>query len=153
MQKVKVTVSVWKDNKVVTMMSTNSQPSATGSVLRRQKDGSRIQICCPEAVKMYNCYMGEVDRGDQLRGYYNCCTKSRKMYKYIFHFKFDVSIPNAFILYRHFHSSPTFRTIKEYGLQLARQLIINYCSRRRAGRCGSAVPSSPTSALPPQGLH
>ena len=113
--------------------------SATGSVLRRQKDGSRIQISCPEAVKMYNCYMGGVDRGDQLRGYYNCRTKSRKMYKYIFHFLGDVSITNAFILFKHFHSSPSFRTIKEYRLQLARELISNYCSRRRAGRCGSDI--------------
>ena len=139
MQQGKVTVSALKDNRVVTMMSTTSQPSATGFVLRRQKDGSRIQVSCPEAVLAYNRYMGGVDRGDQLRGYYNCRTKSRKLYKYIFHFLLDVSITNAFILYKHFHSSPSFSTIKEYRLQLARELISNYCSRRRAGRCGSAI--------------
>ena len=139
MQQGKVTVSAWKDNRVVTMMSTTSQPSATGFVSRRQKDGSRIQVSCPEAVLAYNRYMGGVDRGDQLRGYYNCRTKSRKLYKYIFHFLLDVSITNAFILYKHFHSSPSFSTIKEYHLQLARELISNYCSRRRAGRCGSAI--------------
>ena len=129
MQRGKVTVSVWKDNKVVTMMSTTSQPSATGFVLRRQKDGSRIQISCPEVVVMHNHYMGGVDRGDQLRGYYNYRTKSRKLYKYFFHFLLDVSNTSVFILYKHFHSSPSFRTIKQYRLQLARELISNYCSR------------------------
>ena len=120
-------------------MSTTSQPSATGSVLRRQKDGSRVSVACPEAIITYNQCMGGVDRGDQLRGYYNCRTKSRKFYKYIFYFLFDVAITNAFILYKHFHSSPSFKTIKEFRLQLARALIGDYCSRRRAGRHGGAI--------------
>ena len=49
------------------------------------------------------CHMSRlgVDRGDQLRGYYNCRTKSRKFYKYIFYFLLDVTITNAYILYKH----------------------------------------------------
>ena len=72
--------------------------------------------------------MGGVDRGDQLRGYYNCKVKSRKFYKYIFYFLLDVSITNAFILYKNFRSSPTFNTIKKFRLQLARELIGGYTS-------------------------
>ena len=56
-----------------------------------------------------------------------------------FHFAFDVSITNAFIMYKNFHSSPSFKTIKEFRLQLAQQLIGDYCSRRRAGRSGGAI--------------
>ena len=138
-QKGKVTASAWMDNKVVSMMSTTSQPSATASVLRRQKDGSRISIPCPESIISYNRFMGGVDRGDQLRGYYNCCMKSRKFYKYIFSFLFDVSITNAYILYKNFRSSPTLKNIKEFRLQLARELMGDYCSRRRAGRGGGAI--------------
>ena len=63
-------------------MSTNTQPASTDHVLRRQKDGSRTSVPCPEAIVLYNTNMGAVDRGDQLRGYYNCRTKSRKFYKY-----------------------------------------------------------------------
>ena len=70
-------------------MSTNSQPSATGTVLRRKKDGSRVPVPCPESVILY---MGAVDHSDQLCGYYSCRTKSRKFYKYIYHFLFDVTI-------------------------------------------------------------
>ena len=75
LQRGKVTANVWMDNKLVTVISTNTQPSATGSVLHRQKDGTRTSIPCPESVISYNSNMGGVDRGDQLRGYYNCRTK------------------------------------------------------------------------------
>ena len=122
LQRGKVSASVWMDNKLVTVMSTNTQPSATGSVLRRQRDGSRTSVPCPKAVISYNSNMGGVDRGDQWRGYYNCRTKSRKFYKYIFYFLLDVSINNAFILWKNFGSA-TGMTLKEFRLRLAEQLI------------------------------
>ena len=114
------------DNNLVT---TNTQPSATGSVLHRQRDGSRTSVLRPEAAISYNSNMGGVDRGDQLRGYYNCRTKSRKFYKDIY-FLLDVSITNAFILWKNFGSA-TRMTLKEFRLWLAEQLIGDYCSRRR----------------------
>ena len=129
--------SAWKDNKVVTILSTSSDPITTGTVLRRQKDGSRIDVPCPQAIISYNKRMGGVDRGDQLRGYYDCRTKSRKFYKYIYHFLFDVSITNAFILHKHYGSN-TYKAVKEFRLQLAKQLIGDYCTRRRAGRSGGS---------------
>ena len=82
--------------------------------------------------------MGGVDRGDQVRGYYSCRTKCRKFYKYIFHFLPDIAITNAFILQKGYCSSAPFKAIKEFRLQLASELIGDYCSRRRAGR-GSGV--------------
>ena len=85
MQKGPVVGSAWKDNKILTVLWTTSQPAATGTVLRRQQDGTRVSVT----------FMGGVDRGDQLRGYYLCRTKSRKFYKYIFYFLFDVAITNA----------------------------------------------------------
>lgn len=82
--------SLWQDRKAVTVMSTGIQPD-TGTVLRRQKDGSRISVPCPQSIISYNEHMGGVDRGDQIRGYYSCRTKCRKNYKYIFHFLFGVA--------------------------------------------------------------
>ena len=143
-----MTASSWMDNKVVTVMSTTSQPAATGTVLRRQRDGTRVSVPCPEAIITYNQSMGGVDRGDQLRGYYNCKVKSRKFYKYIFYFLLDVSITNAFILYKNFRSSPTFDTIKKFRLQLARELIGEYTSRRRAGPGGGVIRPLPLQHFP-----
>ena len=66
----KVSASAWMDRKTVMVMSTNCQPSSTGTVSRKQRDGSTIEVPCPESIIHYNMFMGGVDRGDQLRGYY-----------------------------------------------------------------------------------
>ena len=134
-----MTAHAWMDNKVVTVMSTNTQPSATGTVLRRKKDGSRVSVPCPESIILYNQYMGGVDRGDQLRGYYSCRTKCRKFYRYIYHFLLDVTITNSFILYKNFLPQPKYKMVKEFRLQLARELVGDYCSRCRPGCCSGAI--------------
>ena len=120
-------------------MSTTTQPSEAGTMLRRQRNGSRIPVSCPGAIIFYNLWMGGVDHGDQLRGYYHCRVKSRKFYKYIFYFLLDVTITNAFILYKNFCSSPTFNTVKKFCLQLAKELIGDYSTRRLAGPSGGVI--------------
>ena len=137
-QKGNVCASSWMDKKVVTVMSTTSQPK-TGTVLRRQKDGTRVTVPCPLSIINYNQFMGGVDRGDQVRGYYSCRTKCRKFYKYIFHFLLDVSITNAYILQKGYCSSAPFSTFKPFRLQLASELIGDFCSRRRVGRGASSL--------------
>ena len=42
--------SVWKDNKVVTVVSTLSSPNEVVTVNRRKKDGSIIEVDCPTSV-------------------------------------------------------------------------------------------------------
>ena len=90
--------TAWKDNKVVNV-STLASPTDITSVNRRQKDGTRVAVECPMCVALYNQYMGGVDVGDQIRGYYHVRLKCTKNYKYIFWFLVDVSTTNAFILY------------------------------------------------------
>ena len=126
-QKGNVCASSWMDKKTVTVMSTTSQPDV-GTVLRQQKDGFRISVPCPLSIMEYNNFMGGVDRGDQVRGYCSCRTKYRKFYKYIFHFLLDVAITNAYILQKGYCSSAPFKTIKEFRMQLANELIDDYCS-------------------------
>ena len=108
---------------------------------------------CTDAVVLYNKYMAGVDKGDQLRQYYRVRTKCMKNYKYIFWFLFDVAITNAYILssYSPTHMPHTSQSLKAFRLQLAEQLIGNYCSRRRPGRplCTSIQPCHPPPALPP----
>ena len=133
------------------VMYTNCQPSAAGTVLRRQLDATRMNVPCPEAVIQYNKHMGGVDRGDQCRGYYNCRMKSRKFYKYIFFFLLDVAITNAYILHKCYSPSTTtrvFKTIKDFRLELAKELIGDYCSRRRPGRIGGPHRSIPLRHFP-----
>ena len=93
----------------MTVMSTTTQPEM-GTVLCRQKDGTRITVPCPLSIIDYNQFMGGVDRGDQIRGYYSCRTKCRKFYKYIFYFLFDVAVTNAYILQKGYCGSVPFST-------------------------------------------
>ena len=143
-----MSASVWLDRKMVTAMATNCQPADTGTVLRGTQDGSRISVPCPQSILLYNTYMGGVDRGDQLRGYYSCRTKSRKFYKYIFYFLLDVAITNAFILMKNHTSKGSKMTIKDFRLELASQLIGDYCSRRRRGRNSSSIRPLPLRHFP-----
>ena len=91
-QKGNVCASSWMDRKVVTVMSTTTQPEL-GTVQRRQRDGTKITVPCPLSIMDYNQFMGRVDRSDQIRGYYSCRTKCRKFYKYILIFIFCLMSP------------------------------------------------------------
>ena len=142
-------VSVWMDNKPVTMLSTLAQPDATHTALREQRNGSRVPVQCSDAVVLYNQYMSGVDRGDQLRQYYRVRMRCYKNYKYIFWFLFDVSITNSYIISLYAPSSMplTHQRLKMFRLRLADQLVGNYNTRKRLGRPRS-LPLHPPPELP-----
>ena len=142
-----VTASAWLDRKVVNTMATGCDGTETGVVLRTQKDGSRLEVSCPRSCVEYNKYMGGVDRGDQLRGYYQYHLKNRKFYKYIANFFFHVAITKSFILYSIKH--PSTISLKTFHEKVALQLIGNYCSRQRVGRGGDLhLPQLPIQHFP-----
>jgi len=60
----------WKDTKDVHIISTAFSPSETRHVNRTQKDGSTIQVSCPEAVVEYT------KRIDEKRGRYSVTRRS-----------------------------------------------------------------------------
>ena len=75
-------VSVWRDQKLVYLMSTNAQADGGTTVRRKSRDGSTQQVSCPQSVALYNQFMGGVDKSDQLRHYYPVQCKTRKFYEY-----------------------------------------------------------------------
>ena len=143
---------VWQDKRPVHVLSTLSQPGETQPVLRRERDGSLVELSCPTAILAYTKYMGGVDLGDQLRKYYSVRLKCRKNYKYIFWFIFYVCITNSFILSKFCNSTsqPTKEDsrLKTFRAHLAESLIGSYTSRQRAGRPRSqgVVEPSPVEA-------
>ena len=128
-----LTVSLWQDSKPVVAVATNSDPLIIKSVNRKTKDGSKISVTCPQAIDLYNKYMGGVDRNDQIRGYYQVRLKGRKFYKYIFWFLFDVAISNSYFLSR-YHTSNTITCVKKFRTILAWDLIGSFNNRKRRGR-------------------
>ena len=86
----------------------------------------RKEVSCPIALVKYNQYMGGVDHGDKLRGYYQYHLKCRKFYKYIAYFLFEVSVTNSFILF--VMKNETKICLKTFREKLALELIGDYCS-------------------------
>ena len=119
----------------------------TPTVMRKQKGGRWINISCHQAVKIYNRFMGGIDKSDQLRGYYKVSLKSIKNYKYIFWFLFDMCITNAYILLHYNVNSHQLvsQSLKTFRMKLGTQLIGTYKSLKHAGRPSSTV----TELLPP----
>ena len=104
--------------------------------------GSTIEVACPSSVVLYNRYMGGVDCNDQLRQYYHVRSRGRKYYRYIFCFLFETCVANSFILYRYFCTSnqphaQKLKTYLDFRLQLHKELVGDYCSRRRLGHPAS----------------
>ena len=133
-QKGNLVANIWQDKKLVSIMSTNCQPTGPTTVRRKQKDGQVQSVPCPPNVVAYNKFMGGVDRCDQLRGYYRLRMKSKKFYKYVFWFLFDCCIVNAFTLVKHYcpiTASTRQAVIKDFRQQLALGLIGQYNTRKR----------------------
>ena len=75
-----------QDNKPVSVIATDSNPTQMDSVSRKYKDSSSHNYPWTPAIAECNRKMGGVDYNDQLRGYYHVRLKCRKYYKYIFWF-------------------------------------------------------------------
>ena len=88
----------WKDNKVVTLLS-NFHGTESATVLQTQKDGRRINFNCLVAIKVYNTYMGGVDKADMLISSYGLSRKSKKWWHRIFFGLIDRALCNAFIAF------------------------------------------------------
>ena len=134
-QRGNLVATVWRDRRLVYIMSTNSDPRTAATVQRKDRDGTSHTVPSPKSVVDYNKFMGGVDHADQLRNYYNVRTKSRKFYRYLVWFAFDCCIVNAFILWKQYqpmtHVSVHQQSLKNFRLAVANGLIGSYNSRQR----------------------
>ncbi|XP_035827541.1 piggyBac transposable element-derived protein 3-like [Aplysia californica] len=90
--------TVFNDKRKVSVLSTNSSPGVS-TVTRRVKGGiQHVEI--PNSVLNYNNHMFGVDLADQLRSYYAVGRSGVKWWRYILWFVVQVSIVNAWNLYR-----------------------------------------------------
>ena len=135
LQKGNQLVTVWFDKRQVAVLSSNLNPNQTITVQRRMKEAPRIRnIDMPAPIRTYNQYMGGVDLNDQLRSYYPSGRSGKKWWRYLFWFLLDVSIINALVFERlspHQPSSRHRRSLLQFKLDLAKQLIGGFCRRKR----------------------
>lgn len=122
----------WQDSKPVTLLTTAVSPKDVTTVKRKNKDGSRETVYCPNVVDLYNRYMGGVDKFDQKKERYAIGRRSVKWWHRIFYFLIDLAIVNSYILYQISRRSQGDQL--SYRLSLARQLINGFKSRKRRGK-------------------
>lgn len=97
----KVSLTKWKDNKSVVMISSAFGRNPEHVVKRWDKSKKeRIEVPCPNVVKLYNERMGGVDIFDQMMEYYRTYFRTKKWtVKVILHL-FDLAIVNSWMEYR-----------------------------------------------------
>ena len=98
---IEVTYVKWCDNKIVNIISTfaKSRPLTTVSPFD-YKQRKKIDVECPNIIKLYNKSMGGVDLADCLIELYRINIRSKKYYfRLIFHM-IDMVIVNSWLLYK-----------------------------------------------------
>ena len=93
-----ITFFKWMDVKCVHVAS-NFHSTKSTVVNRTQKDGTRAEIQCPQAIFDYNVFMGGVDKADMLCGLYGVSRKSKKWWHRMFFGLIDRTLVNAFIVH------------------------------------------------------
>ena len=93
----------WKDNKVVTMLSSMHSGDDHVMVTRKTRsDGNwqNVEVKQPAVIKDYNSFMNGVDKSDQLLSAYNLHRKCVRWWKTLFFHLIDIATVNAFILFK-----------------------------------------------------
>lgn len=91
----------WKDNKMVTLLSTYVGSTPVSSVTRYDKaKKEKVEISCPKIVQEYNKHMGGVDLMDSFLGRFHIAVRSKKWYLRIFFHLLDLTVINAWIIYK-----------------------------------------------------
>ena len=157
MQAGNVVATVWRDNRDVRILSTNSDP--VDGVVNRKVGRERIEVACPMAIMNYNANMGGVDLADQNRSYYSVGRVSVKFWKYLCWYLLNTSIVNSYIIFKQTHLAlprPLDRTGQanlavthfQFRLALVKQLIAGHTSRKIAGKRTREAPPMELSHLP-----
>ncbi|KAJ6639505.1 PiggyBac transposable element-derived protein 4, partial [Pseudolycoriella hygida] len=128
----------WQDTKEVLLMS-NCHDGHITSVERKQKDGMKKTVACPEAISFYNKYMGGVDMTDQYTVLYDIDRKSNKWWKRVFQRLLMTAVTNAWVLYKQLKKKKN--PLIDMLVPLAEDLI-------EIGKAGSKVQRSATNGRP-----
>ena len=91
----------WKDNKTVTILSTDLGVQPVSKCLRYNKDTKKKEeVICPSVIKSYNANMGGIDKSDMLVHLYRTPMKSKRWYMRLFGYCLDLAVTNAWLSYR-----------------------------------------------------
>ena len=139
-------VTLWRDKRVVSMLSTNVLPETEIHAVQQTNMRGRMKRVVPddakkkpEVVSVYNSGMNSIDVNDQYRSYYTPGTTSKKWWKYLFWFFIDLAIVNAFILEK---LAGRGRQQLPFRRELARLLIAGFNGYKRPSSSGQRAVST-----------
>ena len=138
-----LTAVLWHDRRDVYVLSTAHNHSVT-QVLKRPK-GSRekTRMPCPTCIDDYNNFMGGVDLVDQNVSYYSLTQrKTIKWWKKIFWRLIDLSILNAWVIFRHNFPDSPIKTQRGFRHELIRELVQPLLFLKASPLCPLALQSS-----------
>ena len=121
----------WEDKRLVTILSTNSDPEPEVFGPLDLRTGKRKAVdeedrAKPAVISLYNKNMNGVDVNDQYRSYYSVGSPSKKWWKYLAWFFVNISIVNGFVLYKLQIDSRRRLKHLDFRLLLAKQLVSDY---------------------------
>ena len=99
-----ISYSMFNDRRVVSFATNVFPDRMPYTVMRMHKDGTLRSQSVPPCLPAYNMYMGGVDNTGCMRKTYGYDRKCRRYWFRIFFQFLDVSVNNAYILYRHRHN-------------------------------------------------
>ena len=93
---------LWRDTKVVSLLSTCHQGYRDGQHTREkgEKVASNKDVPAPPHAMDYTRFMGGVDKADQYRSYQSCSRQSMAWWRKILYFLIDVAHVNAWLCYK-----------------------------------------------------
>lgn len=99
-----ILLTKWKDNKFVSVISNTDSVEPVVPTRRFSRAAKKyVTFPQPHVINTYNANMGGVDLADQFVSTYRSSIRGKKWYWTIFMQFFDVSVSNAWLLYRKFH--------------------------------------------------
>ena len=129
-QKGKLLFTKWHDKRDVNFLSTNVSPEVAPRFVQRKVKGKIVEIEKPFVSDLYTSKMGGVDLADQLRSYYYAGRQSRRWYRYVFWFAFNVCVVNSHILESIYRGNEKRKQFK-FQVALAKELMHGFSQRKR----------------------
>lgn len=125
----------WNDNSVVTVASSGAGVYPTSLTNRYSRSlKKKIQIQQPNMIKVYNQYMGGVDRADENVDKYRASIRGKKWYSSPLLFCFELMMQNSWQLYR-MHIDKTMDLL-EFRRRIACHYLETHGEEPQPGRKG-----------------
>ncbi|KAJ4935696.1 hypothetical protein JOQ06_017225 [Pogonophryne albipinna] len=141
----------WKDNRTVSLLSTDMGVEPMSSVIRYcSETKTKEPVSCPAVIRTYNANMGGIDKNDMLVHLYRTPMKSKRWYMRMFAYTIDVSLTNAWIMYRRDHKALGVNGVplKSFRIQVFRAASNQWPVKSSSRRSSSSLVESVTVADP-----